>query len=52
MVIRLNQKNCKKLIYFQLIFVLCVYFFISIFHFPSMLTYVTDVVNIILLFCI
>lgn len=51
MVIRLNQKNCKKLIYFQLIFVLCVYFFISIFHFPSMLTYVTDVVNIILLFC-
>lgn len=37
---------------FQLIFVLCVYFFISIFHFPSMLTYVTDVVNIILLFCI
>ena len=51
MVIRLNQKNCKKLIYFQLIFVLCVYFFISIFHFPAMLTYVTDVINIILLFC-
>ena len=52
MVLRLNYKTCKNLIYIQIIIVLSVFFLISVFHLPSFLSYVTDIINILLLFCI
>lgn len=52
MVLKLNYNSCKKLIYIQIIMVLCVFFLISTLHFPSFLSYVTDIINFLLLICI
>ena len=52
MVLKLNYNSCKKLIYIQIIIVLCVFFLISILHFPSFLSYVTDIIYFLLLICI
>lgn len=52
MVLKLNYNSCKKLIYVQIVMVLSVFFLISIFHFPSFLSYVTDIINFLLLICI
>lgn len=52
MVLVLNRNTMKKLIYFQLIYVLCVNSVISMFGVPSSAMYLTDVVNLILLFYI
>lgn len=40
--------NLKHLIYFQIIYNCFIKFFISDFHFPSILNYVTDIVNILI----
>ena len=46
---KLNRAGCKKLIAFQLFYVLFVRMFISWFGLPSALTYVTDFVTVVLL---
>lgn len=51
MVIRLSNTTAKKLIYFQLFFVLIKEALISMFHFPSFISYITDGAMILLFFC-
>lgn len=45
----ISSKTCRKLIYFQLLLVMVEMFFISQFHLPSIITYITDIVSVILL---
>lgn len=40
----ISSKTCRKLIYFQLLLVMVEMFFISQFHLPSIITYITDIV--------
>ena len=46
---KINCKTMKKLIYFQIIFVLIYQFFVSEFGIPSTVGYLMDLINIILL---
>lgn len=45
----ISSKTCRKIIHFQLMFVMVEMFFISQFHLPSIITYTTDIVAAILL---
>lgn len=49
---KINRKMMKKLIYFQIIFVLIYQFFVNELGMPSAVSYITDLINIILLFYI
>lgn len=48
--LRCTKKTMKHLIEFQIILIVVVQFFITLWHFPSLLTYVTDVITIGLFF--
>lgn len=43
---KINRKSAKKIIEFQIIYVLFMNMFISWLHFPQILTYFTDLINI------